>query len=328
MRIIDEQAIRAAITETGALASAERAFRAMAEGHVQLPPPMGLEIPEVEGEVHVKSAYLLGSPIFAVKIACGFYGNIARDLPSGSGLIVVLSAENGFPEMLLADNGYLTDVRTAAAGALAARLLAAEELGRVAVLGSGLQARYHLRALSLVRDWNQTIAWSRNRDRLVAYCSEMERELGRECAPASTPEEAIRDADLVITVTASRAPLFDAEALEDHATVIAVGSDGPAKQELPTEVLVRADKIIVDRLDQCIQLGELHHAVAEGALEAGSIHAELGEVLTGRKVGRESDELIVCDLTGVGAQDAAIAEVAWESLRGDGSPSEDDSLVK
>ncbi len=314
MQIIDERTIRAAIREREALASAENAFHALAEDRVELPPPIGLAIPEVEGEVHVKSAYLVGEPIFAVKIASGFYQNAARGLPTGSGLILVFDAETGFPSVLLDDNGYLTDLRTAAAGALAARLLAMDPLGKVAVLGSGIQARCQLRALAQVRGWDRTIAWSRNPERLAAYCAEMGDELGIPVVAAKSPEEALRSADLVITVTASREPLFDPSALGDHATVIAVGSDGPDKQEIPTQVLARADKIVVDRLSQCVALGEVHHALDEGVLTRSSVHAELGEVLIGDKPGREGNELIVCDLTGVGAQDAAIAQIAWEIL--------------
>jgi len=314
MRVIEEQTIRAAVREPEALASAETAFRAMAEDRVQIPPPMGLEIPEVSGEVHVKSAYLKGAPVFAVKIASGFYQNIAKGLPSGAGLILVFDAQTGFPHTLLADNGYLTDLRTAAAGALAARLLAMDPLGKVAVLGSGIQARYQLRALANVRHWERTVAWSRNRERLERYCQEMEAELERPCTPVAAPEEALRGADLIITVTASREPLFDAACLPNHATVIAVGSDGPDKRELPTQALARADKIVVDRLSQCLALGEVHHGVAEGVLDPAAVHAELGEVLIGKKAGREGAELIVCDLTGVGAQDAAIAEAAWRIL--------------
>jgi ornithine cyclodeaminase len=314
MQVIDEAEIRAAIREPEALESAEKAFRAIAEGGVELPPPMGLEIREAQGEVHVKSAYLKGSRIFAVKIASGFYGNVARGLPTGSGLILVFDAATGFPSVLLADNGYLTDLRTGAAGALAARLLAPEVIRSVAMLGSGIQGRFQLRALSRVRRWERTVAWSPDADQLARYCAEMEDELSIPFRAAAGPEEAVRGADLVITATPSREPLFGASALEPHATVIAVGSDGPDKRELSTGTLARADKIVVDRLSQCVSIGEIHHGLEEGALTPDSVHAELGEVLTGAKPGREGSELIICDLTGVGAQDAAIAEVAWVKL--------------
>ncbi|MGD2217420.1 MAG: hypothetical protein PVJ64_11705, partial [Gemmatimonadales bacterium] len=251
---------------------------------------------------------------FAVKIASGFYGNAERGLPTGSGLILVFDATTGFPLALLADNGYLTDLRTAAAGALAARLLAPESIESVAMLGTGIQGRFQLRALSQVRRWERSAAWSPDAERRARYCAEMEEELSTPFRAASSPEEAVRGADLVITATPSREPLFGASALEPHATVIALGSDGPDKRELATEALARADKIVVDRLSQCVSLGEVHHAVDEGALTADSVHAELGEVLTGAKTGREGSELIICDLTGVGVQDAAVAEVTWDTL--------------
>jgi ornithine cyclodeaminase len=314
MKLVDESSIRAAIREPEALAAAETAFRALAEGAVTLPPPIGLDIPEVEGEVHVKSAYLKGAPVYAVKIASGFYRNVDRGLPTGSGLIMVFDAETGFPATLLLDNGYLTDLRTAAAGALAARLLASPQLETVAVLGSGVQARFQLRALAGVRRWARTVAWSRNRERLATYCQEMSDELGQPFRAAASPDQAVAGADLIITVTPSREPLIDAASLNPGTTVIAVGSDGPDKRELPSAALSRADKIVVDLLAQCAALGELHHAIEEGELGLDSVHAELGEVLAGRKAGREGDELIVCDLTGVGAQDAAIAEAAWRRL--------------
>ena len=314
MKILDEAAIRAAIKEPEALVAAEAAFQALGADAVNLPPPMGLHLSDADGEVHVKSAHLDGSPVFAVKIASGFYRNVDRGLPSGAGLILVFDAETGFPAALLQDNAYLTDLRTAAAGALAARLLSSQQLEVVAVLGSGIQARYQLRALTGVRRWSKTTAWSPNSDRLSAYCREMQDELGLAFTAAKSPDDAVRDADLVITATPSREPLIDAGSLLPHATVIAVGSDGPDKRELPTAALARADKIVVDRLSQCAALGELHHAIEDGVLTLDSVHAELGHILLGHKPGREADELIVCDLTGVGAQDAAIAEAAWLKL--------------
>ena len=314
MKVFEEHTIRAAVGPRDALAAAEHAFRALAEQRVVQPHPLGLEIAESRGEVHVKGAYLRGSPIFAVKVATGFYGNAARNLPTGSGLVLVFDAGTGFPLALLRDQAYLTDLRTGAAGALAARHLAAERLGRVAILGSGVQARCQARCLALVRRWSDTVAWSPTREHLDGYCREMTEELGVPFGPARTAEEAVRGADLVITTTPSRRPLVEAGWLLPHATVIAVGSDGPEKQELAAECLARAGKVIADRLGQCVELGEIHHAVKYGLLEVSRVYAELGEIVSGKKPGREGEELIICDLTGVGAQDAAIAEVAWRQL--------------
>ena len=314
MKIVEERELRAGIGPADALAAVERAFRALAEGRVVQPAPLGLEITEVHGEVHVKGAYLRGSPIFALKVATGFYDNAARNLPTGAGLFLVFDATTGFPLAMLRDNAYLTDLRTGAAGALAARHLAAEPLGRVAILGSGMQARHQARCLALVRPWETTAAWSPTREHLDAYCREMTDETGIPFQPAGTPEEAVRGADLVVTTTPSRRPIVQASWLAAHTTVIAVGSDGPDKQELAAECLARADKVIADRLSQCVELGEIHHAVRHGLLDPGRVYAELGNIVAGKQPGREGDEMIICYLTGVGAQDAAIAEVAWHTL--------------
>ena len=314
MKIVQEPEIRAAVGPALALAAAERAFRALAEGQVVQPAPFGLEIAEVHGEAHVKGAYLLGSPIFALKVATGFYDNPTRNLPTGAGLFLVFDATTGFPLALLRDNAYLTDLRTGAAGALAARHLSRDRLRKVAILGSGVQARHQVRCLALVRSWEATAAWSPAPEHLEAYCREMTAELGVPFQPTRTPEEAVRGADLVVTATPSRRPIVQAGWLAAHATVIAVGSDGPAKQELAAECLARADKVIADRLSQCVELGEIHHAVRHGLLDPGRVYAELGDIVAGKRPGREGDEMIICDLTGVGAQDAAIAEVAWRAL--------------
>jgi ornithine cyclodeaminase/alanine dehydrogenase-like protein (mu-crystallin family) len=316
VKIIDEEAIRSAVGPPEALVAAERAFRALGEETAVQPAPLGFDVPPVAGEVHVKGAYLTGSPVFTLKIATGFYQNASRGMPSGAGLFLIFDATTGFPLALLRENGYLTDLRTGAAGALAARYLAPQRFSSVAVLGSGVQARLQLRCLALVRRFDAVRAWSPTREHLERYCREMERALQLPVRAAESAELALRGADLVITATPSRRPLVQAHWLEPHATVIAVGADGPEKQELSAECLARAAKVVVDRASQCVTLGEMHHAVEAALLDPSRIHAELGEIVIGRKPGREADELIVCDLTGVGAQDAAIAEAAWRAVGG------------
>lgn len=312
--------IRRGVDRATALESARRAFEALATGRAVAPRPLGLELPEVQGEVHVKGAWIRGAPVLAVKVASGFYRNPERGLPTGSGLMLVLDADTGVPLGLLEDGGYLTELRTAAAGALAAKHLTSDPLRRVALVGAGTQARFQLRALVEVRRVESVVAWSPHPEHTRRYAAEMDEALGLAVSTASTPEQAVRGADLVVTVTPSRAPLVRAEWLDGAATVVAVGSDGPGKQELAAEVLVRADKLIVDEPDQCARLGELQHALAAGLLGRDDIHGTLGEVVTGRCAGREGSELIVCDLTGVGVQDAAIAELAWRALGGRSRP--------
>lgn len=314
MRVVDETELKRIAGEAEALEAVERAFEALARGEVTQPPPMAFDFPGVAGEVHVKGAALRGAPIFALKVASGFYENAKKGLPTSSGLVLVFDAETGFPLSLLLDNAYLTEMRTAAAGALAARLLARPAVDKMAVIGTGAQARYQLRAISRVVAIGRVEAFSPRAESRDAYAREMREMLGLNVLARASAAEAVSDAEIVVSVTPSRSPVVSAKLLRADATVIAVGSDGPDKQELEVEVLARADKIVADDLSQCVTLGEIHHAVAAGVIAEEQIHAELGDILIGAKPGREGDELIVCDLTGVGAQDAAIAAIVCDRL--------------
>ena len=314
MKVIGEDRLREVVGEDEALAAVETAFRALAEGRVVQPPPLGMDLEGIKGEVHVKGAFLEGEPVFAMKVASGFYLNSQRGLPTGSGLVLVFDATTGFPLALLQDNAYLTELRTGGAGALAVRLLAPDRPLKVAVLGAGSQARYQLRAMNRVRDIREVRVWSPVPDEVTTYEREMSRTLGVSVRGAANAEEAVRGADLVVTVTPAREPILELGWLNKGATVVAVGSDGPEKQELAPEILGKAGKVVVDSRTQCLSLGEAHRAVKAGVLIPEDIHGELGEVLLGTRAGREGEELIVCDLTGVGAQDAAIAGVVWDLL--------------
>lgn len=313
MRIIAEAEIRAAIGRKEALEAARHAFRALGAGSVQQPAPMTLAFPGRNAEVHIKSAYIEGSSTYAVKVASGFY-DLPDDQPSGNGAIMVFDATDGTPLGVLADNGYLTDLRTGAAGALAADMLAPETFERVAVLGAGAQARFQLQALAGVRSWANTALWSRRKQRAEECAMTLAASGMPQVEVVETAEAALADADIVITTTAAQEPIVRMEWLKRSATIVAVGSDSPHKQELDDEILARAGKVVADDWSQCLRLGEIHHAVQNGMLELTGIHAELGKIVTGERTGREGEELIVCDLTGVGALDAAIAETAWSAL--------------
>lgn len=325
LRVFDAWTIRQAMTARLALVSAEHAFKALARGKAVVPPPLAAEFKDVNGEVHVKGAYLEGSPVFVFKVATGFYNNVQFGVPTGSGMVLVFDAETGFPRCVLADNGYLTDLRTAAAGALAARYLAPEKPLRVGMVGAGVQARLQLRLLTAVRPVAEARVWSRSAPSRQHYAERMHSELLVPIRPVDTVSEAVESADVVITATPSRTPLVQPGHLSPGATVIAVGSDGHGKQELAAEILATADKVVVDLTTQAVTLGEVHHAVRGGHLTLESIYGELGEIVTGDKPGRDrDDEVIICDLTGVGAQDAAIAEMAYRILAKNESAIADD----
>jgi ornithine cyclodeaminase len=314
--VLNEEEIRRTISMPGAVEAVEGAFAALARGEARLPEAIYLDVAEFNGDVHVKGAHVQSAPHYVFKVASGFYDNPKRGLPVGGGLVMVFDAATGFPSALLLDNGYLTDVRTGAAGAVAAKRLAREKLRKVGLIGAGVEAGYQLRALVAVREVPRVHVWSRTRRRAGAFAHAMASELGLDVVVEDSVEAAVRDADLVVTVTPSRKPLVRAEWLSPGAHVSALGSDGPVKRELEPEVLARADVLIADRLEQCLHDGELHHGVDSGAIRKTDVAGELGDVVIGKIPGRtDPDQITVCDLTGVGVQDAAIASLALEGAR-------------
>ena len=315
MKILEEAALREVITPAVAVDVIRAAFKADGGRLTHVPPVINLDIPNARGEFHIKTAYIEGIPHIAVKVASGFYDNPPKGLPSGSGLMAVFDAATGLPSALLLDNGFLTDIRTGAAGAVAAEHLAPQQVNTVGVIGSGLQARYQVRCLRIVRPFTRLIAWSPTRARLETYCADMERE-GCVVTAALNPEDVCKAADVLITTTPSRQPLVRAEWLREGMHVTAVGSDSPGKQELEAGCLGRADLVVTDRTSQCAAFGELKHAVDAGLLGADRIHGELGELVAGAKPGRTGkDQITIADLTGVGFQDTAIASAALEMLK-------------
>jgi len=294
-----------------AIKAMESAFAAYSEGRAVMPGVINLDLPQFQGEVHVKGAYMEGDDYYVIKVASGFYQNPKLGLPVGNGLMLIFKAQTGELEAVILDNGHLTEMRTAAAGAVAAKYLAKDNISKVAVIGSGTQARYQLMALAEVRGFKKVFVWSRHPENVSWYIEEMGRILpGVEFFAASSPKEAVCQADLVITATPSREPIIRAEWLKPGVHITAMGSDGHDKQELFPEVLARADKIFCDSIAQCRRLGEVHHALEAGVIDQKKISGEIGEIILGRKIGRQfSREITVADLTGLGVQDAAIAGV-------------------
>jgi len=299
-----------------AIAAVEDAFTRLANGEAAMPPIVCVDIPEHRGEVDIKTAYVRGLDSFAVKIASGFFENYRFGLPSGSGMMVLVSARTGLPEALLLDNGYLTDVRTGAAGAVAARHLARTRVETVGIIGAGVQARYQALALRRVREFRRVLVWGRSRERAEAYAAEMAPRLGVEVVAASDAESVVRASDIMVTTTPSREPYLRAEWLHPGLHITAMGSDGPEKKELFADVLARADLVVCDSRTQCERLGELHHA---RPVPSGDRIVELGEITSGRRAGRTDDaQITVCDLTGTGVQDTAIALLAHRRAAGRG----------
>ena len=318
--LLTEPEIRQVVgVDEESLAAVTDAFNRLAQGRAVMPPIMRVDIPENNGEVDVKSAYLQGLDSFAVKLSSGFFDNVKLGLPSLSGMMILLSTETGFPQAVLLDNGYLTDVRTGMAGALAARHLARERIETAGVIGSGTQARYQIRSLKLVRDFERVLVYSIEREDDVRYAKEMAPLLGVDVVPVDDAETVVRESEVVVTTTPTKSPIVKAAWLHPGLHITAMGADAEAKQELEADVLGRADVVVCDTKAQTFRLGELHHGLEAGVISEADPILELGELTLADRSGRRAlDQITVCDLTGTGAQDTAIARLAYLKARAAG----------
>lgn len=312
--ILTESDLRALVPlDLSAIDCIEDAFRALATKPVEMPPILRLDIPEHRGEVDVKTAYIPGVDSFAIKISPGFFGNPAMGLPSTSGLMVVLSAQTGLVQALLLDNGYLTDVRTAAAGAVAARHLARKDAQVAAVLGAGMQAEMQIRAAALVRPLSAARIWARDAAKAAALAARLD--LGFPVAAVASVAEAITGADIIVTTTPATTPILPDTLIAPGQHITAIGSDAEHKNEIDPQLTARAT-YVADRLTQTRSLGELRHAIAAGLIAADAAFPELGAIVASLAPGRSaSSQITLADLTGTGIQDTAIAALAVTRAR-------------
>lgn len=313
MQIITADTLRDAITPLDLLGPTSDAFVAVTEGRMRTTANV-LDLDD--GDVHVKSASEVGGPIYTVKIASLIPSNRERDLPPGGGGIVICSAVTGKPLAMLLDDHYLTDIRTAIAGALASDLLAPAAASSVAVLGSGEQARLQVLTLAGLRALDRVVVWARRPEAAEATAAALRADLPDSCVVtvAASVREAVEATDIVITATASREPLIEAEWLHPGHHLSGVGADDDRKHELSTECFARADRIVVDLRAQTVSKAELALAAEKGAVELRQI-VEMGEVIAGKAVGRGSeDEITIAKLSGLAAQDLAAAKVVAERL--------------
>ena len=313
MRVVPLEAFRDKIPFAVAIAAVERGFRALGRGEAALPDPMVLELSEQQAEVHVKGAHLAGGRHIVLKVATGFYRNRARGLPSGDGMFLLLDADTGVPAVLLEEHGYLTDFRTAAAVALTLKYLAPSDTHDALLVGAGALARLTARAMVAQLPLARLTLWNRTRERAEGLARELAQVVETRIAPAL--ESAVRDHRVIVTATASTTPLVMASWVAPGTHVTSVGTGSPEKIELEPALLRRADKLVADRVSQTERYGNLHHAMAAGVVTRDRVYAELGDLAAGRLPGRESaSEITVADLTGVGVQDAAIAQAVVEAL--------------
>lgn len=308
--LFTEHQVRHAVGMAEAIQSARTAFRALASGTVTSPAPWHLDIAARDGAVHIKGAALENEPHFAVKASTGFPGNAAEGLPTSDGMTMVFDSSTGRLVAALLDGGYLTELRTGAAGALALDLLAPAQIDTVAVIGTGGQARYQIAGAMAVRKPHTITIYGRNPDRAALLSAWVREHFEVDVRVARMDGQRI-DADAIITITSARAPVLAVAQVRPATHITAVGADSPGKRELDPALVRDADLIAVDTLDQSRTLGELQ-GIADDALRATPV--TLGNLLLHGAPPWTTDRISIADLSGTGAQDAAIASEAVRRL--------------
>ncbi|MGW3090109.1 ornithine cyclodeaminase family protein [Streptomyces sp. NPDC001108] len=268
------------------------------------------------GDSHVKATYLPGGRHFLVKVANWFPGNRARGMTEGGGFVALFDASTGAVRAVLEDEHHLSDLRTAAAGAVCARALSRPDATRAIVLGTGRQAELQARALTLVRPVRRLRVWGRDHRRALALADRLGQDLPHvDVTATADPERAVRHSDIVVTATASPTPVLFGSWLRPGQHITALGADDPTKRELDGACLNRATRVIVDSRDLALRHGDIHAALARGEITRDRVDGEIGEVLAGRAPGRRTpDDITVAKLIGIGPQDLAAAETVLTLL--------------
>lgn len=307
MKILNRPEIMALYRADEALEFIRAGFIAFTQGKVIQPPVQHFDFAARNGDSCIKSACVEGDELFVVKASSNFYGNPTQGMESAQGLNMAFSALTGAPIALLLDNGWLTAMRTALAGQLAAEQLAPSRVQRIGVVGTGLQARLQLRVLRDLVDCSDVYVWGKTEGGLRAFRDEVE-PLGFRVTACPALETLARSSQLIVTCTPSREPLLKAAWIAEGTHITAVGADSVGKQELESALLAKADLVVVDSVAQCTDFGEVQHAWREGLVRSDDL-VELGQILSGRTAGRTSDrQITIADLTGLGVQDLQITK--------------------
>jgi ornithine cyclodeaminase len=315
MKILNLDQIKEILPRLDPIKEIEEGFAAYSSGRAVVPPVGELIFHEPPGDVHIKYGYLKEDEFYVVKIASGFYNNDRFNLPSNSGLMLLFSQKTGETRAVLLDDGYLTDVRTAAAGAVAAKHLAPRKVDCIGVVGAGAQGRMQLEYLKPILSCRRALVWGVNEEELRLYVRDMQPQ-GFEIRPTRDVTEIESLCRLIITATPAKKPLLKAKNIRPGTHITAVGSDTPEKQELEPGILKKANLVVADSLAQCISRGEIHHALNSGHVRREEI-VELGHIILGKSSGRLSEkDITVADLTGVAVQDIQIAKAVYGAIEG------------
>lgn len=310
-QIISRAEIDAALPSLNLMDVIAAGFVAYSAGESIVPPVGELLLPD--GEVHIKYGYLKADDYYVIKVASGFPGNVAAGKSPNNGMMLLFSQQTGDVVAVLLDEGWLTDVRTAVAGAIAAKYMAPKQVTRIGVVGTGTQARLQLEYLKTVTDCREVLVWGRGPEQ-AARCQADMASQGFQVQTTLDASDIGATCNLIVTTTPSHTPLLQVADIRPGTHITAIGSDTPHKQELESAVLGRADIVVADSIPQCLARGEIFKALEEQAIVEDDLR-ELGHVIAGDVSGRDNDQQItVADLTGVAVQDIQITKGIYEAL--------------
>jgi len=312
-KIVKLKEIKEILKEIDPIKEIEMGFVEYSKGNVVVPPVGEMIFKNPPGDVHIKYGYIKEDRFYVIKIASGFYENIKLGLPSYSGLMLLFNQKTGELLCTLLDEGHLTNIRTAAAGAVVAKYLAPKKVKRIGIFGTGEQARLQLEYLKSHINCNEVIVWGRAQEKLDAYVQDME-SFGFKIETTLDSADVTSTCNLIVTCTPATSPLISSDQVMKGTHITAMGSDTPEKQELDAKILQLADRIVVDSINQVLTRGESFHALEQGLISQADL-LELGNVIQDKKLQRHSDdEITIADLTGVAVQDIQIAKAVWSKF--------------
>lgn len=313
MKILTLDEIKKVLSVPIVLEAIEQGFIAYSKGVTILPPVASLSFQDPPGDCHIKYGYLKKGKYYVVKVASGFYENRKLGFSSNNGLMLLFDKQTGRCVSILLDEGYLTDIRTAAAGYVAAKLLAPKNITNIGIVGTGAQAYYQLKFLRDATSCRKAMVWGRDIEKAKKLSKHPDLKEW-EIQPTKNLEELASKSNLIVTTTASTQPIIFADSIRPGTHITAIGADDAHKQELDENIFVKADRVIVDSRSQCALFGDASHAIKKGLINIEKL-VELGEVLIDPSLGRTLEEQItVCDLTGIAIQDLQIAECVFSSI--------------
>ena len=278
--MLDLDEIKSLVDTPQLIQEIETGFVLYSEGKVVVPPVGFLHFDDPPGDVHIKYGFVSGGDYYVLKMASGFYDNAKVDLPVADGVILVFSQKTGALELILLDRCWLTDMRTAAAGAVAAKHLAPKAIDHIGIVGTGVQARMQLGMLRTVVDCKSCFIWGRDSAKVQVMIDDLRanegiQAWGLEIQAAATLDDLVSQCNLIVTTTSAKDPLIRADHVRKGTHITAMGSDDDGKQELEAALLAKADRVVADSVSQCSQYGECLHAIQGGA-DRGRIHSRVG----------------------------------------------------